>query len=345
MTLIDALAEDGGSSIAALTALYTTVLRRMPAAWRFLYSSWDRLPGMESFRLSWMTRRFRHTEEALLRLNPDIILTTHPLATAIASRMKSRGLRSRLVAVFGDWHFQRFWCFPQVDQYLVSAPRQREGLIGIGVDPGRVTLSGMLVAPAYRARVPAAEARALLDLPPDRPVVLVTGGGRGWGLEALLRAIVQLPRPICTVVLCSSTERRSRLERLLARTGGGAADIRLLAFVPDPAPYYHAADLIVNKAGGISNAQAFACGTPVLAASPEPGHEEANLAELTRHGVVLVPRAGEDLTAAIDRFLDEPAALAEAAARGRLLVSIDTESIALAVLAGTAPIEQSLKTR
>jgi UDP-N-acetylglucosamine:LPS N-acetylglucosamine transferase len=125
------------------------------------------------------------------------------------------------------------------------------------------------------------------------------------------------------------------MERMLAAKGSGAAAIRLLAFEPDPAPYYHAADLIVGKPSGLAPAQAFACGVPMLAVSPEPGHEEANLAELTRSGAVLVPLAGEDPAAAIERLLHDPSARQKAAAQGRKLMVLDTEAIALMV--GTAP--------
>jgi len=307
----------------------------MPGVWRFLYSSWSRLPGMESFRLSLMTRRFHQTEKTLRRLDPTTILTTHPLATAIASRLKSRGaLRSRLIAAFWDWHFQRFWCFPAVDQYLVNTPRQRQELIAMGIAPNRITLSGVLVSPEYCARVPAAEARARLQLPADGPVVLVLGGGRGWGLEALLQAVAQQPAPVCAVILCGSAQRQARLQQMLAAHGSGAAAIRLLAFEPDPALYFHAADVIVSKPSGLSTAQAFACGTPVLATSPEPGHEEANLAELTGSGVVLVPRANENPAAAIRRLLDDPAALQQTAAQARQFVALDTKAIALDLLVG-----------
>jgi UDP-N-acetylglucosamine:LPS N-acetylglucosamine transferase len=79
-------------------------------------------------------------------------------------------------------------------------------------------------------------------------------------------------------------------------------------------------------------AQAFTCGTPVLATAPEPGHEEANLVELTRSGAVLVPRSNEDVAATIQRLLDDPAALEQAAANARKLVALDTEAITLAVL-------------
>ena len=333
VTLLDVLQEDGGASVAAAAALYVAVIEHVPGVWRLLYSSWNRLPGMEWFRSSWMTRRFRETESALRRLDPATVLTTHPLATAIAARVKSRGSPTpRLVAVLWDWHVQPFGCFPQVDHYLVGVPRQREGLARMGIDPSRVTVSGLLVAPEYRTPVPAAEARARLQLPPDRPVVLVLGGGRGWGLKPLVRAVARLQTPVSAVVLCGSAVRCARLERMLAGSGSGAATIRLLACEADPSPYYYAADLIVSKPSGLSPAQAFACGVPMLAISPEPGHEEANLVELTQSGAVLVPRVDEDPAAAIERLLHDPAAREKAAAQGRKLAALDTEAIALAVL-------------
>ncbi|HEY1185509.1 MAG TPA: glycosyltransferase [Bryobacteraceae bacterium] len=344
MMLLDVLREDGGAAVELATALYTAVLQRAPGVWRFLYSSWNRLPGLNALRTSWMTRRFRETENAVRRFNPETILTTHPLASAIAARMKRRdGLWARLVTAYWDWHFQPFCCFPEVDHYLVPLPRQREAFIAAGTPPSRVTVSGILVAPEFRVSVPRMEARAQLRLPEDRPVVLVLGGGRGWGLEPLARSIVRLRTPISAVFLCGSRERRIRLERLVAGLAKGAVEIRLLGFEANPAPYYHAADLIVSKPSGLSPAQAFACGTPMLAVSPEPGHEEANLVEFTGCGAVLVPRPSEDPAAAISRLLANPAALAAASASARKLVAIDTEAVALAVLAPVMAVETAVK--
>jgi processive 1,2-diacylglycerol beta-glucosyltransferase len=133
------------------------------------------------------------------------------------------------------------------------------------------------------------------------------------------------------------------LERLVAGLAKGAVEIRLLGFEANPAPYYHAADLIVSKPSGLSPAQAFACGTPMLAVSPEPGHEEANLVEFTGCGAVLVPRPSEDPAAAISRLLANPAALAAASASARKLVAIDTEAVALAVLAPVMAVETAVK--
>jgi processive 1,2-diacylglycerol beta-glucosyltransferase len=342
--LLDVLREDGGAAVELATALYTGVLQRAPGVWRFLYSSWNRLPGLDASRTSWMTHRFRETENAVKRFNPETVLTTHPLAGAIAARMKRRGgLYVRLVTAYWDWHFQPFCCFPEVDHYLVPVSRQREAFIAAGTPPSRVTVSGILVAPEFHVSTPPAEARAQLRLPESGPVVLVLGGGRGWGLEPLLRSIARLRTPISAVFLCGSPERRIRLERLVAGLAKGAAEIRLLGFEANPAPYYHAADLIVSKPSGLSPAQAFACGTPMLAVSPEPGHEEANLVEFTGCGAVLVPLPNEDPAAAISRLLANPAALAAAAASARKLVAINTEAVALAVLAGSAAVETAVK--
>jgi len=341
---LDVLREDGGAAVELATALYTIALERAPGVWRFLYSSWSRLPGLEALRTSWMTRRFRETENAVRRFNPETVLTTHPLASAIAARMKRRGgLGARLVTAYWDWHFQPFCRFPEVDHYLVPLPRQREAFIAAGTPPSRVTVSGILVAPEFRVSMPAAEARAQLRLPEARPVVLVLGGGRGWGLEPLARSIARLQMPLSAVFLCGSTERRIRLEQLVAGLAKGAVEIRLLGFEANPAPYYHAADLIVSKPSGLSPAQAFACGTPMLAVSPEPGHEEANLVEFTGCSAVLVPRPNEDPAAAISRLLVNPAALASAAASARKLVEIDTEAVALAVLAPAMAVETAVK--
>jgi len=333
---LDLLARDPGAVVRAATALYIAVIKFAPGVWRFLYTSWNRVPGLERLRRWWMTARFRTTGREVCAWDPDVILTTHPLATAIAARIKSRGESpARLVTVLTDWHLQPFWCFPEVDHYLATVIPQREALLATGIAGVRVTVTSPLVGDAYHAQMSRAEARLRLELPEDRPMVLCMGGGRGWGLEALLRAFLRLRRPASIVMLCGSEERRGRLDRILAVEGAGRGNIRLLGFVePEPAIYFRASDLVVSKPSGLSLSQAFVCGAPVLASAPEPGHEEANLAELIRCGAVLVPREKEDLASAMDRVLNDAEARRRVAENARALVALPSAEISLIVLTG-----------
>jgi processive 1,2-diacylglycerol beta-glucosyltransferase len=327
---IDIVSTDPGSMVEFVRSAYRFALAHCPPAWRIGYTRWERIPGMHTLKRRGIAHYFRASREQLTRLQPAAILSTHAYATATAAWLKRESkLGSFLAVAFAGWHVQTFWCFPEVDHYLVLSGRQADVLRGMGIPADRITVCGQIVAPEFRARVPAAEARIRLGLPVDRPVVLAMGGGQGWRLERILPALARLDTPVCAVVFCGNAKRRAQMERRLAHTGSGRAEIRLQDFEPDPSPYFHAADLLVTKPGTLTIAQAFASRTPVLAFAPLPAHEEASLRELCRENAVMVPRPGEPLAEAIERVLADPLLRAETAARASRLMPEDAEEAAI----------------
>src|SRR5919202_3144106 len=70
-----------------------------------------------------------------------------------------------------------FWAYKNVDGYFVATEQTRAQLIERGVAPELIRVTGIPVDPAIAIPKQSSEARASLQLPVERPVVTLFGGG------------------------------------------------------------------------------------------------------------------------------------------------------------------------
>jgi processive 1,2-diacylglycerol beta-glucosyltransferase len=160
----------------------------------------------------------------------------------------------------------------------------------MGVNPGRVFASGIPIDPAFGSFGDRAGLRREMGFSPERPVVLVCGGGLGLGgIEETVRALLERRSEIDVVVVCGrNPELRARLEPLQRAPARGAASCRVLGFTVRMAELMGAADLMIGKPGGLTTAEAAASGLPMVLLRPIPGQEERNAASLVDCGAAVL---------------------------------------------------------
>jgi len=188
-----------------------------------------------------------------------------------------------------------------------------------GVDPERFRP----LDPEQRAK-----ARVLFDLPADgRVIVSLSRLVPRKGMDVLIEAAARLApgRPDLIVAIGGAGRDRSRLDRLIARTG---APVRMLGRVPEPdlAALYGCADVyamlcrnrwagLEQEGFGIVFLEAAACGVPQVAGA-SGGAAEAVVDGATGF-VVTEPGDAGTVTAALARLLDDPDRRAEMGAAAR----------------------------
>ncbi len=160
--------------------------------------------------------------------------------------------------------------------------------------------------PGFRDPPSQREARLHLHLDPDAPVVLVLGGGLGLGVEAVAARLLAGVAGVQVLVLAGrNASALAPLGELAERYPGrlGARD-----WTEHTEVFLRAADVVVGKPGGLTVAEALACGRPLLAARCLRGQESFNVRFLEEHKVGrLVPE--EELPAALASLLANPVEL------------------------------------
>ncbi|MFT3684148.1 MAG: hypothetical protein QM783_04330 [Phycisphaerales bacterium] len=140
----------------------------------------------------------------LLEEDWDVVVNTHFLPAAMLARARRKQqLQTRNVTVVTDFDAHGFWVNEPCDRYYVAAQEAALSLAGFGVDPERITITGIPIHPVFAQAKDRAECRRKHDLATDRPVILQLAGGFGVGpIEQILAALLTVEKPLHAVVVC-----------------------------------------------------------------------------------------------------------------------------------------------
>jgi processive 1,2-diacylglycerol beta-glucosyltransferase len=241
-----------------------------------------RLLRMALVRWSW-SRLARRLASATESFDPHVIVATQMNSAALLASAGS--YRRRHVPTIGvptDFGVHDFWVQPGVDFYCV-AHESISDLGALGVDASKVVATGIPLMPGFRQPATRDEARRLLNIAGDLPVVLVAGGGLGLGVDAVSRRLLESPQQMQILVIAGeNAAAKSALKSLVERYG---KRIRVWHWVEHMELLIRAADLVVGKPGGLTVAEVLACGRPLIAARSLGGQEGFNVQFLQRHQV------------------------------------------------------------
>jgi len=303
---VDVIA-DAGAAGARLRATYRLLLRRAPGVYDAAMRAWARWPGLlERFTARNAAPFERLLADAVAAARPDVVVSTYNLASQCLGRLRRRrAVDAPVVTVVPDPGAHPYWISPDVTAHLVPTALTAERFRALGAPGTRVVRPTLRME--FRSPPDRTAARAVLGLPGDRRVVLLTAGS--WavgGLPRTVELVRQLPDTLA-VVLCGRDERlRTRLSDVAA--------VRPVGWTDEVVRYLSAADVVVDNAGGVTCWEALACGARVVAYRPLAGHGRLNVATLAELGWVRWAHDGDGLRHALttDGERSAPAGLFDA---------------------------------
>lgn len=289
--IVDVLAAAGPAG-ARLRSTYRRLLRWAPWLYDASMRFWLRFPAPLERLTAAQAQPF---EDAIARASAgaDVVVATYNLAAQCLGRLVASGrVAARSATVVIDPGPHPYWVSPAVELHLVPSRAVATALTRYGAQ--RTVVVGPLLRPEFTHPPARAAARIELGLPPRQRIVLLTAGSWAAGdVDATVRAL--RPRRAAAgtddtllVVLCGRDERlRDRL--------AGRAGVLAVGWTRSVAGYLAAADVVVDNAGGLTFAEALACGAPVVLYRPLPGHGRLNVAALTAAGLARRARSAADL--------------------------------------------------
>ncbi|HEX8033124.1 MAG TPA: glycosyltransferase [Ktedonobacterales bacterium] len=241
------------------------------------------------------------------RTRPDVIVSIHPLLNHVTLQvLRDIGLRIPFLTVVTDLvSIHCAWLAPGVDACVVPTEAGKRLALGSGVAPKRIHMLGMPIDPkfAHQPQDTREERRARLGLDPDKPVVLVVGGGEGaGGLAEAAVALGSARLPAQLVVITGRNQQlRARLERQRTRF---KTPVHVEGFVHNMPDFMWAADVIVTKAGPGSISEAMACELPIALTGAVPGQEEGNIDYVLDNGLGELATSPGELVATLRALLN-----------------------------------------
>ncbi|MBC8006907.1 MAG: glycosyltransferase [Prolixibacteraceae bacterium] len=265
-----------------------------------------RLLRMGLVRTAWneLTRRL---VRQIVSFDPDTIIATQMNSAGLLSFARRDDLLNvPTIGVPTDFGIHDFWAQPGIDHYFVAHESIAEARDS-RVWTGDFVATGIPLMPGFRQPPSTATAREELGLSPDLPVVLVAGGGLGLGVDCVAARLLQRR---CRMQLLVVTGRNSGAQQALSVLSACHENrLKVCEWTEHMELFMRAADVVVGKPGGLTVAEALACGRPLLATRSLGGQENFNVRFLERHCVGrLVPEA--DLPETVEALLSDPIGLA-----------------------------------
>ncbi len=286
------------------------LITRLPRLFDLAYRATDRYaiervlrgPRHQAQRLS--SARLLNTIHAF---RPDAIVCTHFLPAELCAGWRRSGqLTSPLLTVVTDFEPHRLWQHRGTDGYCVASEAAADRLALDGIDRSIIQVTGIPIQSEFASRLDRAAARDRLRIRPERPLLLIMGGGLGvGGIDHVARSLIRHPLDAqVTIITGSNRALRRQLKEM-------SADWIVRGFVDNMSDWLAAADVAISKAGGLAASELMAAAVPmIIPASGLTGHESANARYLVSQGAASMAESADDAIHQAARLLNDSAARA-----------------------------------
>ena len=303
-----------------LKKMYLSILGLVPDLYDRIY----RLAGVRRFgsitRLIWSTLMYLPFSRLINKLNPDMIICTHPFPEAAAALWKFLHPKSykrfTLAAVLTDYSLHEIWIYDGVDIYFVATEEMKQELedhgqynvFATGI-PIRLTFRNVTANVERRNRVKEQGAsevaeRVLVPCPlslDPRPSTLIMGGGLGLGaFEDTILALEGIDFKMKITVITGKNEHLQNKLKFM----NSKHELIVLGFVDNICELMQSADILISKPGALTLSEAFAVGLPILLLPPIPGPEALNAEYAVKNGAALSLQNSTEIAGAISIVKD-----------------------------------------
>ncbi|GHE04868.1 MGDG synthase family glycosyltransferase [Streptomyces alanosinicus] len=262
----------------AVQESYHRMLVRAPWAYQRIYSSTERAGGGGPASRALL----RSAEDRVLRALPPgtgAVVSTYPGASRVLGNLRLKGrLGVPVLTYLTDFSVHPLWVAAGVDVHLAAHAVPAAQARAAGAKDVRVC--GPVTDPRFRPcdGRQRAQARAAFGLPARAPLALLVAGS--WGVGPVRKVALELRDcgAAVPVVVCG------RNETLAGQLRADGIE-HTYGWVDDMPSLMHAADVLVQNAGGLTSLEAFAAGLPVASYRCIPGHGLTNAAALDEAGV------------------------------------------------------------
>lgn len=293
--------------------VYLYMAKKTPLLYGYIFTTSDRLKRQNKpdfvrrFLDSMNSRKFR---KYILDQPWDVIVSTHYLSSQLICELKRRRrLETPLVTVTTDYGLHSYWILPESEHYVVADDANRRHLMAMGIPEERIHDFGIPVMPAFAEKRDGGELRRKFGLDPELPAVLLLAGGFGISpIERILDGLGGVRTSFQMVAVAGRN--RKLLKNLRSRARGLPFKLRPVGYTDRMDEYMKASDLVITKPGGLTTAEALACGLPVMVINPIPGQEDMNSDMLLEQGAGIKVMHPVDVPYKLEQVLADPRRLA-----------------------------------
>lgn len=293
--------------------VYLYMAKKTPLLYGYIFTASDQMKrqnkpdAVRRFIDSINSRKFR---KFILDQPWDVIVSTHYLSSQLICELKRRGkLSTPLVTVTTDYGLHSYWILPETDHYIVADEANRRHLMAMGILGERVHDFGIPVLPVFGERKDRSELRRKLGLDDRLPAALLLAGGFGISpIERIVDGLASVGVPFQLTAVAGRN--RKLLNNLRLKAKQLPFRMKAVGYTDNMDEYMKASDIVITKPGGLTTAEALACGLPVMVINPIPGQEDMNSDMLLEKGAGIKAMHPVDVPYKLEQTLADPRRLA-----------------------------------
>lgn len=263
-------------------------IRRLPHAYPWLADSGTRwwllfwqVTARPPIRKGMMNTAYVLARRRILKFlhqtRPDIVVSVHPAMNHLGLRWVRRaGLNVPFYTVVTDMvTVHPTWICPEVTHCMVPTEIAAATAVSYGMPREKLTVVGQPVQLKFtQQKGDKAVTRRQLGIHPQRPAILIVGGGDGIGrVYDIARALAShVPQAQLLIVAGRNKALKQKLEGV-----NWELPTHIFGFVDNMPDLMTAADILVTKAGPGTLSEAFISGLPVIISGFVPGQEAGNV--------------------------------------------------------------------
>lgn len=283
---------------------YFSLIKHQPDIWEYLYDNPDVHKQVQQFQSLLHRYHAVKLQRVLATFRPDAIACTQAYPCGmVADFKKHHGVRIPLIGVLTDYAPHLYWFHETVDAYVVPSEQVKQRFLMRGVDASKVKVLGIPIDLRFLESVDKAAIARQFQLDLGQPILLIMGGGGGFGqLRDIIVNLDTLPQP-CQFVVIAGTNRsllswlqRQRFRHRVVPLGYTEAIPQLMDI----------ATLLISKPGGMTTSEAMAKQLPLVIVNPIPGQEAYNARYLLSQGAALQAGSAETVRQTVRDLLENP---------------------------------------
>ena len=256
--------------------LYLGVIKRTPGVWDYLYDNPSVIESTQKIKEAIHKHNSPKFKRLFDQFRPDAVICSQAFPCGMAADFKKRYNNSvPLIGVLTDYAPHSYWIYDTVDYYVTPSEEVKDRFIRKGVASEKIRVYGIPISPKFSLKHNKEELAKKFGLNLNRPIILAMGGSQGLGpLNKIVSAFKKMRINSQLAVVAGSNKKLYR--KLERKAKSHPKKIFLYGFINNIDELMEIANIIITKAGGLTTAEAFCKGLPMVIIKPLPGQEEIN---------------------------------------------------------------------
>lgn len=238
--------------------------------------------------------------EYILDTNPDLIISTFPMACACVDHFKSKNPNFKVpaITVVTDVVDSLEWIYPSTDMYFVASHEIKNRYVQKGINPNIIKVTGVPVKKDFNNHP---------TLPPDKHKLLIVGGGRGlFDMETdffyyIDELLYNYSDKLEVTIVCGKNKKL--YDKLTDKKP--LKNINVLGFVTNMPSLLKEHTLLITKPGGATLFEAIKSEIPIVVMLPKVGQEIENAKFIIDKGIGIIYNDESDLKELLDALVNQ----------------------------------------